>query len=442
MRSHVPRSRNVSVESMEARTLLASTNDPLFASQYALATTDTAAAWDVTRGKATVIVADIDTGADYTHRDLYSNVWINQSEIPSAYKARLRDTDGDGRISFYDLNASVNRVLMTDVNRNGYIDAGDLLSPTGVGGWEDGVNGRNNANDAYTDDVIGWDFAENDNDPFDDGTANAGHGTHTAGIIGAQGNNGTGISGVAQKVSMMIVRIFTDGGSSTTASRIAQAIRYTADSGARAANASWGGVGGFNGDTIYSAIQYAGTKGEVFVTAAGNDGRNLDSSLFNSYPAEYALDNIITVAATTASGALASYSNYGTTQADVAAPGSGVLSTIPGNRYGYRSGTSMATPMVTGTIALMLSADKTLTVSQIRQRITNGADDSTALNNRTVSDGELNVNNAVRNRAGATLSTAAVAGSSVGAAGDVLLGSLSPARWAWPFSAERVAPAA
>src|SRR5207237_4793247 len=140
----------------------------------------------------------------------------------------LRDTDGDGRITFYDLNNAANRPKMTDVNRNGYIDARDLLNPTSVGGWEDGVNGRSNANDVYTDDIVGWDFAENDNTPFDDGTANGGHGTHTAGIMGAVGNNGVGISGVAQKVSMMVVRIFNDSGFSASASRIAAAIRYTA----------------------------------------------------------------------------------------------------------------------------------------------------------------------------------------------------------------------
>ena len=398
------------VEALEARLLYASTNDPLLSRQYALANTAVTSAWDTTRGSATVVVADIDTGADYTHQDLYKNVWINQAEIPSSVRSTLRDTDADGRISFYDLNNSANRPHLTDVNRNGYIDAGDLLSPASAGGWEDGVNGRSNANDVYTDDIVGWDFAENDNDPFDDGTANGGHGTHTAGIIGAVGNNGVGISGVAQKVSMMIVRIFGDGGLGATASRIAAAIRYTADSGARAANASWGGVGGRDGDVLYNAIAYAGSRGEVFVTAAGNSGRNIDSAFYASYPAEYNLANIIVVGATTAAGTLASWSNFGATTVDLAAPGSGVLSTLPGNRYGSLSGTSMATPMVTGAVALMLAANRSLTVSQIKQRLIAGADDSLALNNRSVSDGELNVANALLGRSGtqisATLATA------------------------------------
>src|SRR5205823_1247991 len=132
---------------------------------WALANTGVAEAWNTTRGSAAVVVADVDTGADYTHRDLYDNVWINQAEIPSSVRSSLRDTDGDGRITFYDLNNAANRPLMTDVSHNGYIDAGDLLEPTSLGGWEDGVNGRSNANDVYTDDIVGWDFAENDNKP-------------------------------------------------------------------------------------------------------------------------------------------------------------------------------------------------------------------------------------------------------------------------------------
>jgi subtilisin family serine protease len=257
------------------------------------------------------------------------------------------------------------------------------------------------------DDIVGWDFAENDNDPFDDGFSNGGHGTHTAGIIGATGNNGVGISGVIQKVSMMLVRIFNDSGWSASTARVAEAIRYTADSGARVANASWGGTFGYNGDALYSAISYAGNKGQLFVTAAGNYGRNLDSGFYNSYPAEYNLGNIVVVGASTSSAGLASYSNYGSTTVDVVAPGSSVLSTLPGNRYSYISGTSMATPMVTGAAALMLAANRTLTAAQLKQRLITGADESPSLNNRSVSDGELNVNNALLARSGTNLSSLA-----------------------------------
>jgi subtilisin family serine protease len=405
-RHHRDRRADVaSVEPLEGRTLLAATSDSSYPSQYALKNTNTSAAWDLTRGSATVLAASIDTGVDYTHPDLYSNIWINQSEIPTGVKSKLRDTDGDGRISFYDLNSATNKPLMKDANRNGYIDAGDLLRPVSQGGWEDGINGRNNANDVYTDDIVGWDFAENDNKPFDDGTANEGHGTHTAGILGATGNNSRGISGVIQKVSIMVLRIFKDSGYAVTDPTIAKAIRYAADSGAKVANASWGSNGGYDGDVLYNAIQYAGTKSQTFVTAAGNDGRDLDSNRYDEYPAEYALGNLIVVSADTSSGSLASWSNYGEVASDIAAPGNSVLSTLPGGRYGTMSGTSMATPMVSGTIALMLAKNKTLTPSQVRSRLLAGVDQTKALYDRVASHGELNVNNAVRGLSGTRVTT-------------------------------------
>lgn len=394
-------------EPLEPRVLMAATNDPLFSKQYALTNAAVNSAWDITRGSAAVVVANIDSGTDYTHPDLYRNIWINQAEIPTGVRSKLIDADSDGVISFYDLNVVPNRASMTDVNRNGFIDAGDLLNPVTKGGWSDGINGKSNANDRYVDDIIGWDFAENDNNPFDDGTANSGHGTHTAGIMGAMGNNGVGISGVAQKVSMMIARIFNDNGSGTTFSRIAEAIRYTADNNAKASNNSWGTSYGYVGDPIYNAIQYAGTKGQLFVAAAGNSAGNLDSSTFNNFPAEYALDNIVAVSAITSSSSLASYSNYGAVQSDIAAPGSSVLSTLPGNRYGHMSGTSMATPMVTGSVALVLAADPTLTAAQLKLRLIEGADESLTLRDKTVSDGKLNLKNAMLNVAGIDVPDAA-----------------------------------
>jgi subtilisin family serine protease len=224
-----------------------------------------------------------------------------------------------------------------------------------------------------------------------------------------------------QKASLIIVRMFADNGYSASMSRVAAAIRYTADNGSRVANASWGGGYGYNGDALYNAIAYVGSKGELFVTAAGNSGRNLDSSYYNDYPAEYNLSNIVVVGAITSSSSMASYSNYGANQVDVMAPGSSVLSTLPGNKYASYSGTSMATPMVTGAAGLMLAANPSLTTSQLKSRLIAGSDKSTALNNRSVSDGKLNVKNAVNNTAGiqlASLTTSRSATTTV--ASDVL----------------------
>src|SRR5262245_13654271 len=175
-------------------------NDPIYPSQYSYGARITQAdqAWDLTTGSTKVVVADIDTGLDYTHPDLYLNVWINQAEIPAAVRANLQDLDGDGLITFRDLNDPVNQGpgKVTDLNGTGYIDGGDLIRPVAAGGWADGEDGGHNH---YTDDLIGWDFLHNDNDPFDD----FGHGTYTAGLIGAVGNNGVGMAGLSWQVQIM-----------------------------------------------------------------------------------------------------------------------------------------------------------------------------------------------------------------------------------------------
>ena len=392
-----PRPR-AAAEPLESRLHLTASGS-LVGDQHALNAASPAAAWGTTRGSAAVVVANVDSGVDYTHEDLYANIWINPAEIPPSVRPTLADTDADGRISFYDLNHPANRPSLTDANGNGSIDAGDLLRPLAAGGWADGVNGRGNPNDRYVDDIVGWDFADGDNDPFDGGTR-PGHGTHTAGVTGAMADNTVGISGVAPKVSTMIVRIFGDAGTAAAPSRIAEAVRYAADGGARVATASWQGGGSRRGDALHRAIAYAGRKGQLFVTAAGNDGRDLDSRFFNVYPAEYALPNIVTVAATAADGRLAGFSNYGAAAVDVAAPGSAVLSTLPGNRYGTLSGTSMAAPFVAGAAALMLSANPSLTPAQLKQRLITGSDASPAFAGRTVSRGQLNISNAVLARPG------------------------------------------
>ena len=223
------------VEALERRVFLTTTpNDGLYDQQWGPAASAAGAAWDTTRGSAAVVVAGIDTGIDYKHEDLYLNVWINPDEIPAGVRAKLKDADEDGAITFYDLNDSANRGRVRDVDRNGRIDAADLLTRAKYGGW---ANGKDDGGNGYRDDIIGWDFADGDNNPID----RDGHGTHTAGTIAAVGNNGIGVAGMAWRASLMALKIFSDEGEGATARAIASAIRYAVDNGARVSNNSWGG---------------------------------------------------------------------------------------------------------------------------------------------------------------------------------------------------------
>ena len=345
-------------------------------------------AWDTTTGSTGVIIADIDTGVDYNHPDLYKNIWINQAEIPAGRRANLQDVDGDGLITFRDLASPIDQGVgkITDVNGDGRIDAADILAPwkaDGTGGWADGIS--QDGDSAHVDDLIGWNFVANTNNPLDD----HGHGTHTTGTLAGVGDDGTGIAGVNWIAQVMALK-FLDASGSGTDLAAAQAIRYAADHGARASNNSWGGSDG--GTLLSDAISYAGTKGQVFVAAAGNSATNTDGVPF--YPASYNLANIISVAATQADGTLAGFSNYGATSVDLGAPGTSIYSTLPGG-YGYLSGTSMAAPHVAGTAALVLSAFPSWSASQVISRILSTTTPAPALAGRTVSGGILNAAEAV-----------------------------------------------
>ncbi|MDQ3821723.1 MAG: S8 family serine peptidase [Actinomycetota bacterium] len=251
-------------------------DDPRFAELWGLHNDsdhdiDAPEAWDVTTGSSDVVVAVIDTGIAWQHSELAANIWTNPDEI--------------------------------------------------VNGVDDDANGR-------IDDVRGWDFFDEDNDPFD----SAGHGTHVAGTIGARGNNGDGVAGVNWNVKLMPLRFLgPDGGFTSDA---VEAILYARAEGARVVNNSWGG-GGFS-QALLDA--FTGSTNTLFFNSAGNGGPDAvgdDNDAAPRYPCNYDSPNIVCVAATTSTDGLATFSNYGATTVDVGAPGVGILSTVPG--AGFRS---------------------------------------------------------------------------------------------------------
>jgi len=245
---------------------------------------------------------------------------------------------------------------------------------------------RNPNPDPVKNDVYGYDFFNNDGDPMDGHS----HGTHVAGTIGAVGNNNVGTVGVNQKVALMAIKFLSDRGSGSTSAGI-KSIDYAVNKGAKIINASWGG-GGFS-RAMADSIERAKAKGVLFVAAAGNSSANTDRRPM--YPAAYESTNIISVAATTSSDGMASFSNYGATTVDVGAPGHKVLSTTPKNRYATYSGTSMASPHVAGLAALILSHRPDLNLEELKAIIMNTGDKISSLDGKTLSGARINARKAL-----------------------------------------------
>jgi subtilisin-like proprotein convertase family protein len=294
---------------------------------------DAVEAWDITTGSRDVIVAVIDGGVDYTHPDLVANMWQNPGEIA-----------GDG----------------IDNDGNGYID-----------------------------DIYGIDTANGDTDPMDLG----GHGTHVAGTIGAVGNNGVGVVGVNHEVTIIACK-FLDNGTGSTAGAI-ECIDYLTglkNNGVniRASNNSWGG-GGFS-QALQDSITAGGEADILFIAAAGNAGADNDSA--PSYPATYDNDIVVSVASTNRTDDGSGYS-YGLTTVDLAAPGSAIVSTYLEDGYFSLSGTSMATPHVTGAAALVWSINPELSALEMKQLLMDTGDANAWAQGKTVSGKRLNAYNAL-----------------------------------------------
>jgi subtilisin family serine protease len=324
-------------------------NDPSYANTWGLNNTgqpingfpgtpdadiDAPEAWNTTTGSAGVTVAVIDTGVDWSHPDLSSQIWINQGENCSGCR-----TDG------------------IDNDHNGYVD-----------------------------DWHGWDFVGNDNNPMDD----HGHGTHVSGTIGATGNNGIGVAGVNWNVRIMPVKFLNAQGSGSTADAVS-AVLYAAQNGADVMNNSW--AGGDYSQALGDAITVADQHNSLFVAAAGNDGSDNDAE--PTYPASYDLPNVVAVAATDNSDDLAYFSNVGRQSVDLGAPGVDIYSTWPGGGYQFLSGTSMATPHVAGAAALAKSAFPSATAVGLKALLLDGVDPDPALADETTTGGRLNIGNAV-----------------------------------------------
>ncbi|HEX9918239.1 MAG TPA: S8 family serine peptidase [Pyrinomonadaceae bacterium] len=320
-------------------------NDPLFKEQWSLLNTGQRAgksgadvcatrAWAKTKGSRKIVVAVIDTGVDYTHQDLQSNIWTRPASL-----APYSDED-----------------------------LGDF------------------------DDRHGFDASDNDGDPMDDN----GHGTHCAGIIGAEGDNSDGIAGVNWEVEIMPLKFLGRNGSGTTKDAI-ECINYVvarkkAGVDVRIISASWGSTA--RSRALGDAIKRAGDEGILFIAAAGNSSTNNDAR--PHYPSNYDLPNVLSVAALTRQDVLARFSNYGAKTVHIAAPGSEIMSTWPGNQYEEHSGTSMATPVVSGVAALILSVNPDLSVSDLRRRLLDTVDKLPALDGKVSSGGRVNAASAVR----------------------------------------------
>lgn len=286
-----------------------------------------------------IIVAVVDTGVDYNHEDLKDVMWTNPGEIAG----NGIDDDGNGYIDdIHGINT-----LVRDSNGNATVDMRDTHS----------------------------------------------HGTHVSGSIGATQNNGKGVAGVAGTVKIMGIRTVPNSSDELDVDVI-EAFLYAAKMGAKVINCSFGKDRNEGGMAVSETIEHIRDEyGVLVVAAAGNSSRNIDRR--PTYPASFPNDNLLVVASTSSSGRLSYFSNYGTTGVDVAAPGSGILSTTPNNRYSSMSGTSMASPNTAGVAAEVLSHFPDLTPVQLRQVLMDSATKSSRYSGKVGSGGRVDLEKAL-----------------------------------------------
>ncbi len=293
------------------------------------------------RPEEDIIVAVVDTGVDYNHEDLKNVMWRNEKEIPG--------------------------------------------------------NGIDDDNNGYVDDVYGIDTLEKnaDGSATGDPMASHAHGTHVAGTIAAEQNNGIGIAGIASRVKIMAIRTVPDNADETDAD-VVESFLYAARHGAKLINCSFGKNHNEGGGIVDTTIDWIGTKhGVLVVAAAGNDyGRDIDSR--RTFPASFDSDYLMVIASTNKRGSLSFFSNIGPKNVDVAAPGSSIYSTVPGNRYQNMSGTSMATPTAVGVAAEVLSNFPELSPLQLKKVLMKSATPVKRFQGKMVSEGRVDLYNALQ----------------------------------------------
>lgn len=293
-------------------------------------------AWAINQDCRTIPIAVVDTGIDYTHNDLTQNIWNNPSEIPG----NGVDDDGNGKI----------------------------------------------------DDIRGWNFVSNNNNPADDND----HGTHVAGTIGARAENNLGISGVCWQAEIVPIKLL-DAQGVGFASDLIEAIDYSRSIGVKIINASFGAPG-VPSQGISDAISRAQNDEILIVAASGNGDQNglaINNDQIPHYPSSFPQDNIVSVGAIGRDGMLTQFSNFGLNSVDLAAPGFDIVSTVRSNQYASFSGTSMATPHVAGAAALLWAKDPSMNVTEVKQLLFNFVDTKTEFTNLMSTGGKLNLGQAM-----------------------------------------------
>src|SRR5687768_17084862 len=316
-------------------------NDERFGQLYGMLRISAPQAWDVTTGDPSVVVAVVDTGMERDHPDLAANVYQNPGEI-----------------------------------------AGD--------GLDDDLNG-------FVDDISGWDFLNGDNDP----AAGHSHGTHCSGTIGGVGNNGIGVAGVNWNVKVMPLKTHDDVVGGSTSVTVISTFQYVAmmrnrGVNVRATSNSYGGPpeAGTYDQAMKDAIDATGRSGVLNVFAAGNQltvSQERDNDLLPTYPGSYNSPSILAVAASDQNDNMASFSHYGATTVDVAAPGVSIFSTVLNNGYGSKSGTSMATPHTAGAAALLASAHPSLSAASLKATLMSSVDVLPQWTGLTQTGGRINI---------------------------------------------------